>query len=194
MSDQARARGFGLQDISGEETQQTRPRTETPYQDADFALRDGVGFLMRLSGGTYMARTSARLWRGEAAFVAACSASVCSAVTARRMARIVARTPPVSAGMSAARAMREPSWPPGFGANSRLLSDESKTDEKDDKQRIQASAYGGDDHRRSYCDKKYSRQSMHGAAAIAYSAVILALRERSTAAFATLCVRNIHVA
>lgn len=45
------------------------------------------------TGGRYMARTSARLWRAEAAFVAACQASVCSAVTARAIAHVFAPTP-----------------------------------------------------------------------------------------------------
>ena len=44
-----------------------------------------------------------------------------------------------------------------------------KRTKKDDKQRIQATACGGDNHRCSQCDKNYSRQSMHGVAAIAYS-------------------------
>ncbi|MBA2412153.1 MAG: hypothetical protein H0V63_04920 [Burkholderiaceae bacterium] len=36
-----------------------------------------------------MARTSVKFWRGEAAFVAARSASVCSASTARTVARMM---------------------------------------------------------------------------------------------------------
>jgi hypothetical protein len=39
--------------------------------------------------GTYMARTSVRLRRGETAFVAACNASVCSWMTADRTVLIV---------------------------------------------------------------------------------------------------------
>jgi hypothetical protein len=42
--------------------------------------------------GKYMARTSARLRRGETAFAAACNASVCSWITAHRTVLIVLLT------------------------------------------------------------------------------------------------------
>ncbi|HET9536186.1 MAG TPA: hypothetical protein VFP43_12695, partial [Mesorhizobium sp.] len=58
-----------------------------------------------------------------------------------------------------------------------------KRTKKDDKQRIRAKAYGGDNHRRSHCDKNYSGQSMHGAAAIAYSRSSWPCRKQAAAAF-----------